>query len=345
VPRSVRSRFRKAILIVLGFVAGSALIEHALELGDAARLSAYSTFHSVHGRKVRYQLAGAGQPGPTIVLVCGAMASLEEWDSVQAALSADAPVVSYDRAGMGFSDYSEGYDAIAQAEELEGILRAPGISPPFVVVSYSGSASLARVFTATHRDSVKGLVFLDPTIPEAVRATQGRGVYLRKYTWALGKKMIGSFFGYLRLKQVIARTATAEPVHVNPWGQRHELALPQVLEREEALEVSFHYWLAITRDVFALDRSDEEAAATPWFDTIAVGVLSVVDPDASELDRAIVAGQRDMATKSTRGIFLAGAHVGHANILSDPVASPAAVDLIRTIRNLARGTQDATVSP
>src|SRR5258708_9229296 len=197
---------RTVALGFLGLCVASALIEHWLEMRDRARLTANETFYSVHGAKLRYRLTGTGRPGPTVVLLCGLVGSLEQWDHVQAELSASSPVISYDRAGLGFSDAYDAYDATAQAEELDQLLHAPGISPPFVLVSYSSTAALARVFTGLHRDRVLGLVFLDPTAPDAIRAMPGNDhfTYRRNFRKPMVVNLLKSFFGSLRLKQALA---------------------------------------------------------------------------------------------------------------------------------------------
>src|SRR5437764_1372141 len=47
---------------------------------------------------------GADNPGPTVLLEAGLACSLDEWAWIQPAVSLTAPVISYDRAGLGGSD-------------------------------------------------------------------------------------------------------------------------------------------------------------------------------------------------------------------------------------------------
>src|SRR5271163_4829867 len=167
-----RVHARNGLLLVLGLCAASAMTEHILELRDAARLTASDTFYAAHGRRIRYHLTGPSAPGPTLVLLNGIMASLEQWNGVQSALSAVAPVLSYDRGGAGFSDPADAHDANADADELDQLLHSPEIVGPFVLVSYSSSSMMATVFAARHPDIVKGIVFVDPLLRSPAPGTK-----------------------------------------------------------------------------------------------------------------------------------------------------------------------------
>ncbi len=302
-------------LFLLSAIVVSALIEHVLEVRDAARLTASDTFFQVQGRRVRYRLLGAGKPGPAIVLVTGLGGSLEQWDTVQRGLSANAPVLAYDRTGMGFSDATREHDAVAQADELAGLLNAPELSPPFVIVSYSLSAMLARVFASRHPDLVGALVFLDPTVPALQPATTPKAqlTFKRVYMRGAVSTTLKALVGYLRFKQFIRYR------HDPPTG---------VEEKERAIVESFHHWLALAGDALALDRSSQEAEETPGFGRGPVAVLSTIDPLETEAEPA-AAYQRNLAAKSSCGTFQSAPKLPHTTLLSDPNGSRAVTAFIR----------------
>ena len=312
---------RKGLLLVLGLCAVSALIEHVLELRDAARLTASDTFYAAHGRRIRYRLTGPSAPGPTLVLLNGLMASLEQWNVVQAALSTAAPVVSYDRGGTGFSDPADAHDANADADELDQLLQSPGIAGPFVLVSYSSSSMMATVFAAKHLDVVKGIVFVDPTTRSPA---PGRKTYRRMF-WRLAVvHPLEAFFGYTRLRQAIA-------------GRNAPPSSP-ASERWNAVIESTQHWLASAHDAMSLDESADEAdadMATRPFADLPLGVLTTVDSAESEDLRDTFDRQKKLAASSERGIMRA-AHCEHSELLNDPVAVGSIVDLIRTIVDEAR---------
>jgi len=314
---------RNGLLIVLALCAVCASVEYALERRDAARLTANDSFYAVGGRHIRYHLTSQGSQGPTIVLVNGLTASLEQWSSVQTALGATSPVLTYDRGGSGFSDPADAHDAVADADELNQILHSPGIVTPVVLVSYSSSAMMAVVFAARYPEAVEGMVFVDPTMRSQVPGTKTyRRIYLRPSLLS----PLEAFFGFTRLKFAIAR--------------RDALSRSAAAERTDAILVSTHHWLASAHEAMNLDKSADEADAAQAARSLAglpVGVVTTLDPTESEGARDFHDRQTALAAKSKRGI-LRTLHIDHSVLLKDPVAVGSIVDLIRLITNEARAS-------
>jgi pimeloyl-ACP methyl ester carboxylesterase len=84
---------------------------------------------------------------------------------VQPLIAKFAHVVSYDRAGLGWSD-----DAIAAptalnaTHELEALLASAAFSVPYVIVGHSFGGLIARLFQQRHPEVVAGLVLVDPVV-------------------------------------------------------------------------------------------------------------------------------------------------------------------------------------
>jgi pimeloyl-ACP methyl ester carboxylesterase len=311
---------RKGLLFVLGLLAVSALTEHVLEIRDASRLTAGETFYAARGRRIRYHLTGTSAPGPTLVLLNGSAASLEQWSMVQAALSKVAPVVSYDRGGAGFSDPARAHGASAEADELDQLLHCPEIAGPFVLVSFSSSSPIATVFAATHLDVVKGIVFVDPILASPPGTKSWRRIFWRPSVTNLLK----AFFGYTRLKSAVVG--------------RHAPPSTAESERWNTVLVSTHHWLASAYESMSLDESAAEASAakaTRPFADLPLGVLTTADPAESEYLREIFDRQTKLAASSKLGIMPV-VHGAHSELLNDPVAVGHIVDLIRTIADEAR---------
>lgn len=319
---------RKGLLLVLGLCAVSALIEHVLELRDAARLTASDAFYAVRGRRIRYHLTGTSAPGPTLVLLNGNSASLEQWSMVQAALSTVAPVVSYDRGGAGFSDPADTYGANAEADELDQLLHCPEIAGPFALVSFSSSAPIATVFAAKHLDVVKGIVFVDPILASPPGMKTWRRILWRPTV----ANPLKAFFGYTRLKSAIVG--------------RHAAPSTAESERSNAVLVSTHHWLASAHELMSFDESTDEANAamtTRPFTDLPLGVLTTAGPAESEYLREILDRQKKLVASSTRGIMPV-LHGDHSQLLNDPVAVRHIVDLIRTITDEVRADAAAGVN-
>jgi pimeloyl-ACP methyl ester carboxylesterase len=87
-----------------------------------------------------------------------------EWFRVQAAVAQFATVISYDRAGFGFSDPGPPpRTADRNLADLRAALQAIGASPPYVLVSHSSGNLEMRLFAYRHPGEVAGMLLLDPT--------------------------------------------------------------------------------------------------------------------------------------------------------------------------------------
>ncbi len=75
-------------------------------------------------------------------------------------------VVSYDRAGLGWSDLGPmPRTADRIVGELHSLLERAGISPPYVLVGHSFGGLTMPLFAARFPDEVAGMVLVDPVAP------------------------------------------------------------------------------------------------------------------------------------------------------------------------------------
>jgi pimeloyl-ACP methyl ester carboxylesterase len=147
-------------------VASALLTELALEARDVARYMPRQTFATVGNARIRYRMLGADRPGATVVLLSGLNGSIEQADDLQRALSSAVPSLAYDRAGYGFSECSTAHSAKDQAKELAALLHALKLEGPVVLVAYSFSAPLARIFPGRFPEKTAGVHLIEPAMPE-----------------------------------------------------------------------------------------------------------------------------------------------------------------------------------
>ena len=309
---------KRGALGALILAVGAILVEHILETRDAKAATANDTFVTVKSRRVRYLLLGADQPGPTIVLLPGIIGTIEQWDAPQRSLSQHAKVLSYDRAGTGYSDAADGHDAGAEADELAAVLQAaPGAPHECVVVGYSTSGFLARVFVARYPNLAKGLVLIDPSTRTGhMPAPPYRPVsHLRSGGRSLISGMLQALFGISRLKHFFMYRDAA------PTSRATALAIP-ILD-------SFHHWLAATQEGFAMDTSSAQANASPPV-TIPAGLLSTFSP---ENHPAMYAEQQALVA-SMHGIFRR-VEMDHSELVTDK-GDAQTLALITDVTQLAR---------
>jgi pimeloyl-ACP methyl ester carboxylesterase len=118
------------------------------------------------GRAVRVQAIGLQdrRPGtPVIVFEAGASNSLEIWRDILPQIASTAPVVAYDRAGLGRSEWDDTSPTPRHVtDRLRRVLRQIGADPPYVLVGFSWGGMLVRYFAGYYPSDVVGLVFVDP---------------------------------------------------------------------------------------------------------------------------------------------------------------------------------------
>jgi len=127
--------------------------------------------HPPPGRMVdvgthRLHLHETGSGGPTILLEAGLMSTVLSWTSLQRELSRSFRVVSYDRAGLGWSELGPmPRTAERIVDELYAALNKAGVEPPYILIGHSFGGLLMPLFAARFPKEVMGLVLIDAVAP------------------------------------------------------------------------------------------------------------------------------------------------------------------------------------
>ncbi|MGY1711284.1 alpha/beta hydrolase [Geodermatophilus sp. SYSU D00758] len=209
-PRSPRRRswrrrlLRAAVgfLLVLGLLAASGagaqlLVQHR----NASEHPAPGQLVEVGGHRLHLHAEGPRGTGPTVVLEAGMGTPSTSWAWVQDMVAEDARVVSYDRAGIGWSDDRDGpVDPAAEVRDLRAALDATGEQGPYVLVGHSLGGLFARTFAATYPQQTAGVVLVDPShedqytdLPPELQGTvdgAGTGMRLMQVAARLGVTLL-----------------------------------------------------------------------------------------------------------------------------------------------------------
>lgn len=135
------------------------------------------------GRHINMLCAGSGSP--TVLLIAGLGNSAIVWDQVQPRIAQMTRVCAFDRAGFGFSDGSPRPQTTPErVQDIERALHSAHVGGPYVVVGHSLGSFESLVFTDRNRPKVRGMVLIDPSIPDQVRRlsehASAAGDYARK---------------------------------------------------------------------------------------------------------------------------------------------------------------------
>jgi pimeloyl-ACP methyl ester carboxylesterase len=116
-------------------------------------------------RRRRLNLRVSGEGSPTVVLAAGYLGLTIDWALVQPYVRAQT--VSFDNAGLGFSDAARGPStSTAIVEDLRTALHSAGIDPPYVLVGHSAGGLRMRLFAARYPDEVAGMVMVDTVLAD-----------------------------------------------------------------------------------------------------------------------------------------------------------------------------------
>ena len=116
-----------------------------------------------------------GDGVPTVVLEAPATAMSAAWGWVQPAIAEETRVCSYDRAGLGWSEWGAlDFNPAAVPVQLRTLLGNAREPQPFVLAGQGFGAALARLTAARYASEVAGLVLIDSPglVAEPAQLTQ-----------------------------------------------------------------------------------------------------------------------------------------------------------------------------
>jgi pimeloyl-ACP methyl ester carboxylesterase len=114
----------------------------------------------------RLHLLDEGEGSPTIILEAGLMSTNLSWMGIRRDLAESYRVVSYDRAGLGWSDTGPmPRTAERIVDELHSLLELAAIPGPYVLVGHSFGGLTMPLFAARYPEKIAGMVLVDPVVP------------------------------------------------------------------------------------------------------------------------------------------------------------------------------------
>lgn len=109
-------------------------------------------------RQVEFALTRVPQARATVVFENGLMLPMTTWQAVTLALADCCDTLAYNRAGVGLSAMAADQDV---AGDLQALLQAQQLSPPYILVGHSLGGQYAQTFASRYPDQVQALVLVD----------------------------------------------------------------------------------------------------------------------------------------------------------------------------------------
>ena len=121
-------------------------------------------FVTINSSKIYYHHESNGKPA--IIFVSGLGEDHNGWKVVQDSISRFTSTLSYDRAGLGKSEYhGEQKDLTSLAKELNGLINAVKLQR-FILVGHSLGCQIVKKYASLYPRKIKGIIFLDPGYDE-----------------------------------------------------------------------------------------------------------------------------------------------------------------------------------
>ncbi len=301
--------------IILLTMSGAFTYEHISRVVAERTYRPEGRFIDVGGHKLHVVEQGNG--APTIIFESGMDPSGHlSWYKVQEELSRIATTISYDRAGILWSergDHPKSSESITN--DLTNLLANGGYPKPYILVGHSMAGITIRKFIETHKSDISGIVLVDASHPD--QAT----LYPPKVPPRLMMNLMSSF-GVIRL------TSSRQMPNTEP-GDRINLVGASLIHK--GIGATFE-------EAAALTELSEDAKDVSSFGDIPLIVISAnaftrtANSSESELTRQRIKMQKDLLLLSTNRKQILASESSHYVQLEQPdIVINAITDLIARV--------------
>jgi pimeloyl-ACP methyl ester carboxylesterase len=125
-------------------------------------------FAFVKDRKIHFSKIGNSLKG-TVVFESGLGGDYMHWQELQNKLSKDYTTISYDKAGILWSDPAENISLKRYSEDLDAVLTKTNCPKPYILVGHSFAGITLRSFIKDHSQDIDGIVFVDVSHPQQLK--------------------------------------------------------------------------------------------------------------------------------------------------------------------------------
>jgi pimeloyl-ACP methyl ester carboxylesterase len=178
------------VVICGAFVAGLLYQRRGLNR-DARDIPPPGRLVDIGGNRLHVDILGKdliGKDLPPVVFEAGIAATSLSWRLIQAEIAKTNQTLSYDRAGLGWSEASSAPRDITQlVNDLRALLDRCAIPTPRVLVAHSFGGLIAVAYALRYPQELAGMVLVDPIGAEEwadpappARSTLRRGIFLAR---------------------------------------------------------------------------------------------------------------------------------------------------------------------
>lgn len=318
--------------VLIGVVGGGVIYQALATIRDRRKFSPPGKLIEINGKSWHYQMMGEGSP--TVILDSGTGGTHIDWQFVQPEVAEFTSVLTYDRAGYGWSDASlEPRTAEQIVQELRQLLKEAEIKPPYVLVGMSLSGLFSRLFAYHYPEEVAGMVLVDVAHEKMYEDTSTEWVELNKRLELLLTHVV-PIIGRIGLLRLLVNFDSL-PMAAGLF-QRFPLAM-QPLAKALYAQTQFGETFAQESAMVSVSMKQvEQTRKTKPFPEIPLIVLSAGKPDFDVTQEVVEKLQElhaDLATESPQGIHRIVHDSGHAIQLDTPKS---VIDAVRQVVEMVR---------
>jgi pimeloyl-ACP methyl ester carboxylesterase len=317
-----------------GLIAGT-LYQGLGSRRDARRLPPPGRLIEADRRRLHLYCLGDGSI--SVIFESGLAASSLSWRAIQQEVARFARACAYDRAGYGWSPPASGSrSARVAAADLERLLQAAGVPPPYVLVAHSFGSYIAQVFAADRPAEVAGLVLVDPITPDEwiTPGPTERRLLMggRLFSWFGAALACAGIVRFL-LNRTQEGGSSLPGIVLRLFGREADAVVRRVvgevtkMPRDLWPAVRAHWsrpaaFLSMAQHIRALPQSAREvqASLSPSGPPCPLREMPIVIVSAASAPENRVRAQRRLADLSRRGSHVRAAAGGHWVHLDDPAA-------------------------
>jgi pimeloyl-ACP methyl ester carboxylesterase len=118
-----------------------------------------------------------GEGEITVILESGIGANMLDWVKIIPEVSRTTKVCAYDRGGYGWSDRGPKPRLTSVlAEELNHLLQASNLSPPYIMVGHSFGGLIVQYFAYLYPELIKSIILIDSMHPQQFQLFEKAGI-------------------------------------------------------------------------------------------------------------------------------------------------------------------------
>lgn len=256
----------------------------------------------VNGSKVHVQRMGTGSP--IVLFESGILGDSLVFYEVHLEVSKFTHTISYDRAGMGYSEHSSNPERTSKviATELAELVETLNLEEPLILTGWSAGGLYVREFAAQHPEMVAGMILIDSS-----HENQNNGL----------PEDIEEFFQKIRDNDLSFFTKLSQLTHLeilekfgdSPyWKNRHEKSHKYYadLARPERFEFLVRI-LSFSKDDFA--QGEDMLRSLGDIPLVVLSRENISVPDLNEDQNAWIANDYEKNTAELAALSTASKHI------------------------------------